>query len=224
MNRNFDALERAVEMLESCCKMSKEEPSLIITSQKWTPIMAKIMFELSRRALEVYGLTGEMDTSKLHGIFAHLDYLYDGLEKKKTNLAKFTFEVLCENREGDSVKLLPIEDFFNDSERDEHIMAISIEFRTSFGLKQLTSKTLEWDGKASTADDIIKQRSSRETYLIRVPNGKDISKQMLSETIFDREKEVSYGSQPKLIHKNNLDPHLFLCPDTRCVGTRLILD
>lgn len=224
MNRNFDALERAAEMIGDCCKLAREEPCLVVTNPKWTPIIAKVMFETVRRTLDVYGLTGIMDSSKLYEVMANLDYMHDNLDKKKMGMARFSFEALRENPEDTMVKILPIEDFFNDRELDIHMVSISINFRTSFGTKQIPSRSLDWDGKAITADEIIKSRPNKDTYLIRVPNGQDISRQVLSEAIFDKEKEVFYGSQPEGIHVNNLNPHHFLCPDSKSLGTRLILD
>ena len=224
MNRIFDTLDRAMGLVEECCKLAREEPSLVVTNQKWVPIIAKVMFETMRQSLDVYGLTGEMDTTKLQEILANLDYLYDNLDKKKVGQARFSFEVLHESPEESMVKILPIEDFFNDEEADERMISISVDFRTAFGIKQIPMRVIEWDGKAATADELMKQRQNRDSYLIRIPNGRDIGKQILSEAIFDRKKEIFYGSQPDGIHGNNLDPHHFLCPDAKAVGTRLILD
>ena len=224
MNRIFDTLERATTMLEECCRLARDEPALVVTNMKWTPIIAKIMFETVRQSLDIYGLTGEMDSTKLQEILTNLDFMHGNLDKKKVGLARFSFEVLSEDPEEEMIKILPIEDFFNDAEADEHMVSVSVDFRTAFGIKQIPVRMIEWDGKASSADELLKQRPNKETYLIRIPNGRDIGRQVLSEAIFDSEKEVFYGSQPEGIHCNNLDPHHFLCPDTKSIGTRLILD
>ena len=223
-NRNFDALDKAIKLIEDCCLSAKVEPCLAITNPDWIPNIAKVMFELMRKALEIFGLTGELDLAKLHSLFANLDYLYEGLDKKKTNNIRFTFEIFDENPEESAVKVISVEDFFNDEEDDSHVVAISLEFKTSMGIKQIPTKTMEWDGKAATAEEIVKQRPNKDTYLIRVPNGRDIGKQVLSEAMFDANKETCYGSQPKEIHANNSDPHFFLCPNLRTIGSRLILD
>ena len=123
------------------------------------------------------------------------------------------------------LQLISIEDFFNDNEEQEHMVSLTIGFKASYGVRQIPTKALEWDGKMKTAEEFTSKRpANKDVFMIRVPNGKDIAKQVFSEGLFDANRLVYYGTQPALATKANFNPHYHMIPCRRSVGTRLILD
>ena len=142
---------------------------------------------------------------------------------KKLDNEKLIFEVTNETKDKKMLQLITIEDYFNDNEEPEHMVSLSIDFKVAYGVKQIPSKALEWDGKMATAEEFTRKRpANKDVFMIRVPNGEDISKQVFSEGLFDVERLVYYGTQPKL--EQNLNPHFHMVPCRRSSGTRLILD
>ena len=130
-----------------------------------------------------------------------------------------------EGKESAALQLVSIEDFFNDLEDPEHMVSLSLGFKAAYGMRQIPMKALEWDGKMATAEEFTKKRpANKDVYMVRVPNGEDISKQVFSEGLFDKDRLVYYGTQPKLGDKVNLNPHFHMVPCRRAIGTRLILD
>ena len=146
------------------------------------------------------------------------------MEKKLDN-EKMIFEITNETKDKKMLQLITIEDYFNDNEEPEHIVSLSIDFKVAYGMRQIPIKALEWDGKVATAEEFTKKRpANKDVFMIRVPNGEDISKQVFGEGLFDVERLVYFGTQPKLEHKTNLNPHFHMIPCRRSSGTRLILD
>ena len=130
-----------------------------------------------------------------------------------------------EGKESAALQLVSIEDFFNDLEDPEHMVSLSLGFKAAYGMRQIPMKALEWDGKMASAEEFTKKRpANKDVYMVRVPNGEDISKQVFSEGLFDKDRLVYYGTQPKLSDKANLNPHFHMVPCRRAIGTRLILD
>ena len=123
------------------------------------------------------------------------------------------------------LRLISIEDFFNDNEEHEHVISLTIGFKAAYGVRQIPMKALEWDGKMKTAEEFTNKRpANKDVFMIRVPNGEDIAKQVFSEGLFDANRLVYYGTQPNLATRANLNPHYHMIPCRRSVGTRLILD
>ena len=138
---------------------------------------------------------------------------------------KVVFEVMNEAKDRKLLQLITIEDFFDDNEEPEHIVSLSIDFKVAYGMRQIPIKALEWDGKVKSAEEFTKKRpANKDVFMIRVPNGEDISKQVFCEGLFDTERLVYFGTQPRLDQKTNLNPHLHMVPCRRSAGTRLILD
>ena len=105
------------------------------------------------------------------------------------------------------------------------MVSLSLGFKAAYGMKQVPSKAWEWDGKMDSAEEFTKKRpANKDVFMLRVPNGEDISKQVLNEGLFDKNRLVYYGTQSKLADKVNLNPHFHMVPCRRSVGTRLILD
>ena len=135
------------------------------------------------------------------------------------------FEITNETKDKKFLQLVTIEDFFNDNEEPEHIVSLSIDFKVAYGIRQIPTKALDWDGKMTSAEEFTKKRpANKDVFMIRVPNGEDISKQVFSEGLFDKDRLVYFGTQPKLNEKANLNPHFHMVPCRRSAGTRLILD
>ena len=135
------------------------------------------------------------------------------------------FDITEEGKESAALQLISIEDFFNDTEDPEHMVSLSLGFKTAYGMKQVPAKALEWDGKMASAEEFTKKRpANKDVFMVRVPNGEDISKQVFSEGLFDTNRLVYYGTQPKLDDKANFNPHYHMVPCRRSAGTRLILD
>ena len=148
----------------------------------------------------------------------------EGLDKKLKN-EKLFFEIMDESKDKKMLQLVTIEDFFNDNEEPEHMVLLSIDFRAAYGLRMIPSKAIEWDGKMASAEEFTKKRpANKDVFMIRVPNGEDISKQVFNEGLFDAERMVYYGTQPNLEQKANVNPHFYMVPCRRSAGTRLILD
>ena len=123
------------------------------------------------------------------------------------------------------LRLISIEDFFNDNEEHEHVISLTIGFKAAYGVRQIPMKALEWDGKMKTAEEFTNKRpANKDVFMIRVPNGEDIAKQVFSEGLFDAKRLVYYGTQPTLDTRANSNPHFHMIPCRRSVGTRLILD
>ena len=224
-SRNYEAVEDAIDAIQSCCLMAKKEPSVLLTNKKWANILSKVLLELVRIALEVYATTDTLDVGKLQRVLAELDYVYEGLKKdQRFANAKFCFEVFDENPEETPLKLIPIQDFYSEEEIEEHMLSLSINFRAGYATRQLPTKAFEWDGRVKTAENYIKTRANKDVYLIRIPCGGQISKQVLCAGLFDAEKEVFLGMHPKEVAENNRNPHWHLVPDRRSVGRRLIID
>ena len=138
---------------------------------------------------------------------------------------KMVFEITNETKDKKFLQLVTIEDFFNDNEEPEHIVSLSIDFKVAYGIRQIPTKALDWDGKMTSAEEFTKKRpANKDVFMIRVPNGEDISKQVFSEGLFDKDRLVYFGTQPKLNEKANLNPHFHMVPCRRSAGTRLILD
>ena len=136
-----------------------------------------------------------------------------------------SFEVTEEGNDDRALKLIAIEDFFNDEEEQEHIVSLSLDFKMAYGMRQIPPKAANWDGRMASAEEFTKNRPlSKDVFMIRVPNGQNISKQVFSEGLFDKEKLVYYGTQPGLQDKANMNPHFHMIPCRRSIGTRLILD
>ena len=226
LNRDHDAVEKGIEAMENCCATAKKEPSVLMTNDKWINSTPKLMFELIRRAMEVYGTTGKQDTEGLQRVFNNLEYLYEGLAREsRTLMPKYSFEVLNENSDDTQLKIVQVQDFFDDEDQEEHLVAVSIKFKTACGVRAIPAKAQEWDGRIESAEAFTKSRpNGKDVYLVRVPNGERIDGQVMSEGLFDGEKNVYFGMQPEEVRKNNENPHLMLVPNRRSVGHRLILD
>ena len=118
---------------------------------------------------------------------------------------------------------MPIQDFFSEEELEEHMASLTVEFRVIYGTKQVPSKAAEWDGRVGTAESVLKMRP-QDAFLVKIPHGADIGKQILSAGLFDTENGIYYGMQPDEINYNNKDPLLQMVPNRRSVGNRLIIN
>ena len=224
VNREFDAFERGVGLFEDCCLVGKKEPSILITNKKWIDGMTKILMESIRQVLEVYGTTGELNGGEFQKMLGMLDYTYErvGNNSKSMN-AKYSFEILNENPDEETpLRLLPIQDFFSEEEIEEHMASLSMDFRVVYGLKQIPSKASEWDGRVCTAEGVVKNRP-QDVFLVQIPHGRIIGKQILSAGLFNAEGGVYYGMQPDDIDWNNRDPLFHMIPNRRSIGERLII-
>ena len=82
-NRNYLAVQNAREHIAKCCEVSRKEPVLLITHEKWPTSVSKILMEAMREALETYATTGKSEMENLHEIFMNLDYVYGKLKTHK---------------------------------------------------------------------------------------------------------------------------------------------
>ena len=224
MSRDHEALEKGFRIFEKCCLEGKKDPTILVTSEGWTRSVSKILIETMRQTLEVYGTTGKFENQLGQSILANLDFVYENIDREKLANAKFQFEVLNENPEETQLSLIPVQDFFNDKELNYHMVSLSIDFKVGFGVKQVPKTAWNWDGTIQTAEDFMKNRSNKDVYFVRLPNGKDIDKQVQCESLFNKSDGCFYGSQPKSILANNANPHLHLVPCTFALGPRLIVD
>ena len=222
--RDYLAVKETLDLAEKCCEIARREPTLLVTEEKWPTSVSKILMEAMRKMLETYATTGKTDVEDIHRMFRNLDFIYEGLTDKLKN-EKANFEILDEDKEEMALKLISIEDFFSDNEEEEHLISLSLGFKVAYGVRQIPTKAMEWDGKMASAEKFTQKRpANRDVFMIRLPNGEDISRQVFCEGLFDTKKLVYYGAQPKLETKTNLNPHFHMIPCRRSVGTRLILD
>ena len=224
-SRSYEATEDAIDAIQSCCLLAKKNPSLLLTNTNWANCLSKVLFELVRVALEVYATTDELDVGKLQMVLAELDYVYEGLKKdQRFANAKFCFEVFDENPEDTPLKVIPIQDFYSEEEIEEHMLSLTMNFRAGFATRQLPTKAFEWDGRVQSAEGYLKTRANKDVYLIRIPSGERIAKQIMCAGLFDTDKGIFLGMQPDAVAGNNKNPHWHLVPDRRSIGRRLIVD
>ena len=221
--RGYDSLNKALSLFEDCCCKGKQNPLVLISNDRWPANVLKLSLELLRVQLETLGATGDLEVVDFFKLMSMLTYATEDIVGKNTILAKFNFEIL--NEDEDKLEIIPVVDFFSDEETDFYMMAATCTFRASFGVKQIPSKAVTWDGRRSSAEEIrmSKGEDRNDCYLIKFPCGKEIGKQVKCEGIFDVRNDAIYAIQPEEIDDNNSNAHLRLVPNRRAIGSRLIV-
>ena len=172
--------------------------------------------------MEILGCTAKYDTEKLNKVIGLVQYAMEDLDKSSQPNTGFDFEILNLEDEN-SLEILPIKDIFGGEELQMHLIAVTVEFRASFGAKHIPYKASKWDGRMTSAEAIKKGRNAQnDCFLIRFPTGTEIDKQIKSENAFGDEGLTLYAMHPENVIEMNRNPHYRLVPNRFSEGYRTI--
>ena len=176
--------------------------------------------------MEQYGAFATMEADRLMNTLGLVNFAIEKVANKLPIRSKFNFDVISQN-EGphEALQLVKVLDFFTEEQLERHLLSVSVEFRASFGSRNIPSKALAWDGRVMTAEEFRRTRAEDkgECYLIKMPSGEIIGNQIRSEGIFEGKKGGLFDMQPKELEANNFNPHFTLVPCRKFQGRRLIL-
>ena len=74
--RNYSAFDDALAKADKCCEIASSEPLLLVTNEKWSMSVSKILMEAIRITLETYATTGKTDLEGMQRMLRNLDFVY----------------------------------------------------------------------------------------------------------------------------------------------------
>ena len=174
--------------------------------------------------MENYGSSSEMNSNKFSKSMGLVNFATEEILNKYPVLSKFNFETI-KRSESEDLELIKVLDFFNGEQVDSHLLSVSFEFRASFGTRNIPAKAANWDGRIMTAEEFRKTRTEDrgDCYLIKMPSGELIDKQMKCPGVFDLSNDCLYAIHSAETNANNWNAHLRLIPNRMEQGRRLIL-